>query len=122
MSDSKSYSEQSLGELIGYSGKGLREQLDQEDWQDSEDDDRVERAILIGTVFNLYPSGKFYMPWCSNFTEEEADKDSDWRDVVDEKLNELNLYMFSGEGDPCDLFVGESKNVEDLEEEVSEEV
>jgi hypothetical protein len=38
---------------------------------------------LLGDVFSLTPSGKYYMPWCSNFTEEEAAEDERWYEALD---------------------------------------
>lgn len=45
----------------------------------------------------------------SEDTEEyhcEACKDARWFEQADEELNSIGAYMFSGEGDPTDLFIG----------------
>lgn len=97
----------------GLSNEGIRKALDQEEWIQVERD-REERTIYIGTVFNLTPSGKYYMPWaCSNVTEAEADKDVEWYDAVQEQLEEIDCYLQHGEGDPCDLLVGECRDIEE---------
>jgi hypothetical protein len=99
--------------LIGITPEDLRKALDQEDWVEVEPD-REERLLYIGTVFSLSPSGKYYMPWaCSNVTEEEALQDEEWRDALEFALGEYDLWITCGEGDPCDLFVGECRDVEE---------
>lgn len=61
---------------------------------------------FIGTVFSIYPSGKYYMPWAnSNVSLIEACKDSIFHETLQEKLEKMDLWLESGEGDPCDLFV-----------------
>ena len=63
--------------------------------------------VFIGTVFALTPSGKYYVPWASsNVTDEEAEKDAAWYEALEELCSEHGLYLTSGEGDPCDLFIG----------------
>lgn len=43
----------------------VRRDLENTEWTDT--GDQYERKTFIGTVFSLYPSGKYYMPWaCSN--------------------------------------------------------
>lgn len=62
---------------------------------------------FLGTVFNLTPSGKYYMPWaCSNVTEAEALQDELWYEALEEIANEYEMFVTSGEGDPCNIFVG----------------
>ncbi|MCK9598278.1 MAG: hypothetical protein M0R06_04510 [Sphaerochaeta sp.] len=68
---------------------------------------------LLGSVFSLTPSGKYYMPWCSNFTEEEAEEDERWYEALDRVALEMGGWIEHGEGDPLDLFF-----VTDLELEV----
>ena len=99
---------------IGLNAQEIRELLDQEEWQDTDDPMRQERCIFLGTVFQLYPSGKYYMPWaCSNVTEEEAEQDEEWREAVEAALDEHGMYLTSGEGDPCDVFASESRWLDD---------
>lgn len=58
---------------------------------------------LLGTVFSLTPSGKYYMPWCSNFTEEEAEEDERWYTALDMVALEMGGWIEHGD-DPCDIF------------------
>jgi hypothetical protein len=61
-------------------------------------------TVCIGTVFALAPSGKFYMPWTSNQTNEDIEEDSKFYEALDKVAEENGMYIESGEGDPCDLF------------------
>ena len=63
-------------------------------------------SLYVGSVLNLYPSGKFYMPWaCSNIENvREALLDECYREALKRKLDSLSLWMESGEGDPLDIF------------------
>src|SRR4051812_34962292 len=43
----------------------VRAELDAQPWEES--DGQLERMVFLGTVFALYPSGKYYTPFaCSN--------------------------------------------------------
>ncbi len=66
-----------------------------------------EGCYYLGSVLSLTPSGKFYMPWaCSNVTEAEVLLDEEWWEDLEEVAAEYGMYIFSGEGDPCDIFAG----------------
>lgn len=106
------YADMSLQELIGYTGEELLAELETEQWVETEPDCQ-ERLMYLGTCFGIMPSGKYYMPWaCSNVTELEADADEDFREALEERLGEIGLWLTGGEGDPCDMFVGQSRIVE----------
>jgi hypothetical protein len=71
-----------------------------------------ERRVFLGTVFALYPSGKYYMPWaCSNVTEREAAEDEAFREQLEAEAEKRGLYIANGEGDPCDVFAVEARDV-----------
>lgn len=97
-------SEATLEELIGWNIEDLKKAIDEED--DVEVEDHIERHKFIGTVMSLTPSGKVYMPWSSNVSEEEAKRDEDFWDKLNEILSANGMFVFSGEGDPCDIFIG----------------
>lgn len=88
----------------------IRDALNKETFTYDDDLKSYVRQIYIGTVFSWVPSGKYYAPWSTNVTEAEVEKDQAWFDTVTEDLAKRGLFLTSGEGDPCDLFVGESKD------------
>lgn len=72
--------------------------------EDSHGDCRY-HALFIGTVMSLAPSGKYWTWWaCSNVTEEEAQRDEEYFDILYDCANEVDGWIESGEGDPCDIF------------------
>lgn len=69
-------------------------------------DNDVVRMIYLGTVMNMTPSGKIYYPFAhSNVTIKEAALDEVWREYMERELGKHNLYLETGEGDPCDIFL-----------------
>lgn len=44
--------------------QAVRADLDSQDWQ--ENDGNFERTCFLGTVFRLFPSGKYYTPWANS--------------------------------------------------------
>lgn len=65
------------------------------------------KAIFLGSVFSMTPSGKYYTPWaCSNVDEKEAEEDQEWWEALEKKAGENGLFITSGEGDPTDIVVG----------------
>jgi hypothetical protein len=94
----------------GIDAKALREEIEGLDWHLTSDG--WERGVYLGTVFALTPSGKYYTSWaCGNVTEEEAALDEEWYEAVEEQLAKQDLYLTSGEGDPCDLFACEGRDI-----------
>jgi hypothetical protein len=157
----------------------IRSQLDSEDWEDDEFNDCQKRAIYIGSVFSLVPSGKYYTPWansnvdncpcchgtgtipghpsarirkrnqkryermlrlglklgreysirhasarkaahnrwqktcsvCEGIGSKEAHDDKVWYEQAEEELSKIGCWLESGEGDPCDLFVVECRDI-----------
>ena len=59
-------------------------------------------------------------PFCEGMGSIEALKDEQWQECLEAELDELGLYSFSGEGDPCDIFVGESREIDEDESEDDE--
>jgi len=58
----------------------------------------------VGTVFNVMPSGKYYMPWSTNVTEREANLDEAFTDGMEAYAFKRGFWFENGEGDPCDMF------------------
>ena len=68
-------------------------------------DDEPIYCVYVDSVFSLYPSGKYYMPFAhSNVTAKEALLDEVYCEALDEILEKHGLFAQSGEGDPCDIF------------------
>ena len=86
------------------------------DWSEPYEDENGEmiQSCFIGTVMALAPSGKYYMPWCTNQTEDDEDKDSIFYNALEEYASDAGFFTFNGDGDPCDMFIG--KFTEDSEE------
>jgi hypothetical protein len=51
--------------------------------------------------------------WCAGLGSHEAAQDEDFREALEEVADHHGLWLTSGEGDPCDLLVGISIDVED---------
>jgi hypothetical protein len=116
----------------------IKKEMKSADWQEMEPD-REERRVFLGSVFALVPSGKYYMPWaCSNVdvcakcqehegtcgNEDcdgsccEAHADVLWYASAESELSDEGYSLASGDGDPCDLFAVECRDIEpDLSEE-----
>lgn len=72
--------------------------------KDSFDDEKY-ITVYYGNVLDLNPSGKYYMPWCSNQTEEDVDNDTIFWEEVESVLSASDLWVESGEGNALDIFV-----------------
>lgn len=67
-------------------------------------DSSVGRCFL-GSVFALYPSGKYYTPFASgNVSESETYQDELFADALETIAESFGGWIESGEGDPCDIF------------------
>jgi len=105
-------------------------------WQD----DAMIASLYLGTVFALTPSGKYYTPyansnvedcprchgtgqtasgkectWCCGLGSREAWLDQLWQEEIDRIADRFGLFVFGGEGDPCDIFIGMSADVSNEE-------
>jgi len=99
--------------------------IDQEDVQEDPDDlmNCVQRRMIyLGTIMNMTPSGKVYYPFaCSNVSIKEAALDEVWREYMDRELEKHDLFLESGEGDPCDMFLCRYYDLPDQPEEWEDE-
>jgi len=75
------------------------------------DDDEFKVSLYIGSILNLAPSGKFYVPWSRNVTAKEADKDERFWEAFGKVGDKFNLYVEQGEGDPLDTYLVRVYNV-----------
>lgn len=61
-------------EATGICWESVQRDLEHAEWE-AADGGGYERKVFIGTVFQLFPSGKYYMPWaCSNLDKCEECK------------------------------------------------
>ena len=70
---------------------------------DAGDDTFIGRCYL-GSVFSIMPSGKYYMPWCTNQSRADETRDGAFMEALESALESAGLWLESGEGDPCDLY------------------
>ena len=99
--------------------KEYREEIEGWDWEqviaeckadeyatepEYEGDSKIGRTFL-GTVFAIMPSGKYYMPWCTNQTWRDVVKDTLFQKILNEIAEKHGCWIESGEDDLCDLFV-----------------
>jgi hypothetical protein len=87
------------------------------DWDTLARECRYDGEVFLGTVFAIFPSGKYsnYLTCptcdgegckdCGNIGSVEAMMDEVYSDALDTVANNHGLYVTSGE-DPCDILVG----------------
>lgn len=81
----------------------------------------IVESVFLGSVFSIYPSGKYYTPWansnvevcnrckgkgcdfCGYLGSREAFEDELFTEFLEEYAD--NCWIESGEGDPCDIFL-----------------
>lgn len=68
------------------------------------DDDGHVGQSRLGTVYVLAPSGKFYMPWTTNQTADDVERDQRWFDALDKACAKFDGYRDSGESGEDILF------------------
>ena len=93
----------------GIDWNDIRSELDREDWGPvMGDSDRLERQVCIGT----YPSDVEVCPACDDGWEPGDEGDDGicqdcYLDLLEEEASAHGLFVTSGEGDSCDILVGE---------------
>lgn len=84
---------------------------------DKTDDGLPYSYLYLGSIFNIMPSGKYYLPFaCSNVTEAEVQADREFNKKLEAQVDKHGLFLFGGEGDPTDIFVGKMIGEEGEEE------
>jgi hypothetical protein len=79
----------------------------------SETDYAIEACAMLGTVFSVMPSGKFWTGWASsNVTPRDAARDSAYREALDRAAAKFGGSIENGEGDPCDLLFVAYRDIE----------
>ena len=102
----------------------VREALESDTWYGETDSEGnpVKRTFL-GSVFSLFPSGKYYMPWansnvnpcprckgkgcnfCSHLGSREAYEDEIFGETLEKAAGKKEGWIESGEGDATDIFL-----------------
>jgi hypothetical protein len=75
------------------------------------DKGEFEVTHYLGSVMSIYPSGKYYMPWSSNQTDEDIRRDEAFQAAIEKIERKFNISFDNGEGDPTDVFVTRGYNV-----------
>lgn len=103
-----------------YDVADLKRRLEKEDWH-KVDAWTEARRVFLGTVFNVYPSGKYYTPFATgSATEEDAAKDEAFSEAAQAALEPIEAFIEHGD-DPCDVFVVQQREIERDEQQVQKE-
>jgi len=78
------------------------------------DCDEIEGRCYLGSVLNLYPSGKYYMPWCTNQTRNDEIKDSCYQEALEKVANDFDLFITGSDGDGLDVCAGQMVDYDDV--------
>ena len=71
-----------------------------------EEDGEKRAECYIGSVLSIMPSGKCYMPWTTNQTRLDVEKDSLFNEAMEEIFEAHGLYLTSSDGDGLDMVAG----------------
>ena len=86
-----------------------------ESWcSDGCDSNGHDGSAYLGSVMSLTPSGKFYMPWTTNQTNDDVDRDSRWFEALEKAAIKFDGRVETGEDDPTDLYFMRYWPIEDL--------
>lgn len=95
----------------GYNWEAIKKKMESEPWttgwEGTGPGEGAVRSVYLGQMIN--PSGKFYMPWTTNQTDEDVEKDQAFWEKLEEEASAAGYSITSGEGDPTDTFVIEFK-------------
>ena len=61
-------------------------------------------STYLGSVMNIFPSGKYWMPWTTNQNSEDMRRDSAFAQALDKVAEKFGGWIETGEGDPTDLY------------------
>lgn len=69
------------------------------------DNRQIVASVYLGSVLSIYPSHKYYMPWCSNQTRSDETKDSCFQEALEEIANSYGLFVTGSDSDGCDILL-----------------
>ena len=76
---------------------------------DDGDENRQERTLFLGTVFALDPCGRYHHMLSPNGYTNKCGR---YWESLERQLEKRGMWLTSGEGDPCDQFAGQSRDVD----------
>ena len=81
------------------------------------------RSVYLGTITNLYPSGKVTAPFADHRTSKEQKKDEAFHNRLERELGKLGYGLETGESDGNDLYAVETvdRPLEDYSKEEIEQ-
>ena len=83
--------------------EGLKQECLDNLEEDYENPNQLIGACYLGSVMDLFPSGKYYTFWTSNQTEEDVLRDEIFWEALDKVTSEYGLHISNGENDPTDV-------------------
>ena len=87
-----------------YSAAAILAECESNKEEDPDNPGELIGRCFLGSVLSIMPSGKYYMPWCTNQTRSDETRDGAFQDALEAFLEDAGMWLESGEGDPCDLF------------------
>lgn len=72
-------------------------------WDEYMDPDSLIGTCILGTVFTLLPSGKYYTSFTTSHTFFDIVKDELYHEILAIVAEEYGLYIRGNDHDPCDL-------------------
>jgi hypothetical protein len=92
-----------LAEIAAWDWQDIKAELQSNVYED--DDGNMVGSCYIGSILSLAPSGKYYTFWTSNQTAKDVIKDEAFFKALEELADKNDMYLSSGEGDLCDLYL-----------------
>ena len=94
--------------------QAVKNELRGQEWEKDLENDGVEvRAVFLGTVMALFPSGKYWTCFaCNNVDEAEQEADITYLEYLETGAESIGAGIESGMGDPCDILVAEYREYE----------
>ncbi len=92
-----------------------KKQIEQWDWKAAKAEcdsnpQLMEETVVgmtwIGSQMGLFPSGKYYTCWTTNQSKQDVIRDQAFVEALTEVVEENDLFLQRGEGDPTDIYVG----------------
>lgn len=78
------------------------------------ENDEIEGTSYLGSVLNIYPSGKLYTPWTTNQKRSDVIKDECFNDALEAVASEHGLFITGSDSDGCDVCAGMILDYEDV--------